>query len=325
MAKAQKLIPEFKDYLWGGNRLKAEYHKQSPFDITAESWELSCHKNGLSRILGGEYDGLTLPEAITRAKEKGEDWLGTACERFEQFPVLIKLIDACDSLSIQVHPDDAYAKENENGSYGKTEVWYIVDCEPDAELIYGFSRDVSKEELKTAIENNELSPYLNRVKVKPGDVFFVRAGLLHAIGKGILICEIQQNSDTTYRVYDWGRVGADGKPRELHIAKAVEVLKRRKETITDFSAPKVFETDGISEYQIATCEYFKVKKREQEESSLIQTTGDSFIALTFLNGEGMVSSSDGELCFIKGETVFLPATEESYTIKGKCEYLMTSV
>ena len=325
MAKAQKLIPEFKDYLWGGNRLRSEYGKQTPFDITAESWELSCHKNGLSRILGGEYDGMTLSDAISSAKEKGEDWLGIACTRFEQFPVLIKLIDACDSLSIQVHPDDAYAKENENGSYGKTEVWYVVDCEPGAELIYGFSQDVSKEELKAAIENNELSPYLNRVKVKPGDVFFVRAGLLHAIGKGILICEIQQNSDTTYRVYDWGRVGADGKPRELHVEKAVEVLERRKETVTDFSAPKILENGNISEYEIAACEYFKVKKRVQSKDSEIQTTGESFVALTVLNGEGRISSADGEINFTKGETIFLPAIKETYYVFGRCEYLMTSV
>ena len=213
MNKILKLEPAYKDYVWGGEKLKKEYNKNSPYEKTAESWELSCHKNGLTRVSGGELDGLTLCDAIERFRSEGVDILGKNCEKFSDFPVLIKLIDANASLSIQVHPDNEYASEHENGGYGKTEVWYVVTADEGAELVYGFCRDVTREELREAILKNELPPLLNSVPVKAGDVFFVPAGLLHAIGKGILICEIQQNSDTTYHVYDWGRVGADGKPR----------------------------------------------------------------------------------------------------------------
>lgn len=189
----------------------------------------------MSFVSGGKYDGKSLKEAIYEAKSEGKDFLGTNCRMQEQFPILIKLIDANDSLSIQVHPDDNYARKNENGSLGKTEVWYVAEAEPDAELVYGFSKDVTKEEIKDAILKNELKLYLNRIKVKAGDVFFVRAGLIHAIGKGVVICEIQQNSDTTYRVYDWGRTDKNGKSRELHIEKALDVLCLSKEEETDFS------------------------------------------------------------------------------------------
>ena len=208
-----------KDYLWGGNRLR-EFGKESDADKIAESWELSCHPDGESVIASGDYAGMTLPAFLAAHPEAA----GESCRDFERFPVLIKLIDAHDNLSVQVHPDDAYALAHE-GEYGKTEMWYIVDAEPGAELLYGFARDVTKEEFRRAIEENTLLDLVRHVPVRPGDVFFIPAGTLHAIGKGILIAEIQQNSNTTYRVYDYGRVGKDGKPRELHIAKALDVTR----------------------------------------------------------------------------------------------------
>ena len=325
MNEILKLIPAYKDYIWGGNRLKSEYNKNSPYRVTAESWELSCHENGLSYVSGGKYDGMTLEDAINEAKAKGEDWLGTKCGNFEQFPVLIKLIDANASLSIQVHPDDSYAKINENGSLGKTEVWYIVEAEPDAELIYGLAKDVTKEEIKEAILKNELKPYLNSVKVKPGDVFFVRAGLLHAIGKGILICEIQQNSDTTYRVYDWGRVGTDGKPRELHIEKALDVLCLSKEEKTDFSPKLIEQNKDAKDYLIADCEYFKVVKREQLKESEIKTDGMSFLCLTFLKGDGEIVTEEQKCNYKKGDSFFIPAVKKEYKILGESQFLVTKV
>ena len=322
---ALKLIPAYKDYIWGGKKLKNEYNKESLYDITAESWELSCHENGLSRIWGGKYDGYSLKKVINEAKKEGKDFLGTNCKNSEQFPVLIKLIDANDSLSIQVHPDDIYGKINENGGLGKTEVWYVVEAEPDAELIYGFSKDVTKEEIKEAILKNELKPYLNRVKVKPGDVFFVRAGLLHAIGKGILICEIQQNSDTTYRVYDWGRVGNDGKPRELHVEKALDVVCLSKEEQTDFSPALIAENEEVKDYKVADCEYFKVVKREQKKVSEIKTDGTSFLSLTFLKGEGEIITEEQEIRYKKGDSFFIPAIKNKYIIEGESEFLVVGV
>ena len=209
-----KLKPALKDYIWGGTRLKSDFHKTSDLERVAESWELSCHKDGPSIIENGELAGLTLDEYV---KRYGTNVLGTNCSKFESFPILIKLIDAKDNLSVQVHPDNDYALRVE-GEYGKTEMWYIVDCDDGAELLYGFKNSISKEEFKERIQNNTLTEVTNRVRVNKGDAFFIEAGCLHAIGKGIVIAEIQQNSNTTYRIYDYGRLGTDGKPRDLHIA-----------------------------------------------------------------------------------------------------------
>lgn len=202
-----KLKPAFKDYIWGGKKLVEEYGKEFQGERLAESWELSCHPDGESVIASGEYAGKTLSAYI---REKGFGILGRNCRRFSDFPILIKLIDAHDNLSVQVHPDNGYALRNE-GQYGKTEMWYIVDCEPGAFLYYGFSRPVSEEEFRRRIADNTLLEVLNRVDVQKGDVLFIESGTIHAIGKGIVIAEIQQNSNITYRVYDYGRVGADGK------------------------------------------------------------------------------------------------------------------
>lgn len=184
--KAIKLNPAFKDYLWGGTKLRDEYGKKCDLDKVAESWELSCHKDGCSVVADGEYAGLTLPQYIEKA---GKAVLGTDCEKFEYFPILIKLIDAKQNLSVQVHPDNDYAMRVE-GEYGKTEMWYVVGCEPGAGLLYGFKHEISKEEFRRRIEDNTLLEVTNRVEVHPGDVFFIEAGTLHAIGEGILIAEI---------------------------------------------------------------------------------------------------------------------------------------
>ena len=324
MNRIWRLEPAYKDYLWGGEKLKKEYNKNSPYEITAESWELSCHKNGMTRISGGECDGMTLSEAIIAANASGVDVLGKNCAEFSDFPVLIKLIDANQALSIQVHPDDEYARAREGG-FGKTEVWYVVSAEEGAELIYGFAKDVTREELRRTIESCKLPPLLNSVPVKAGDVFFVEAGLLHAIGKGILICEIQQNSDTTYRVYDWGRVGADGKPRELHIDKALDVLKLSRESRRDFSPELILREDECEVYEIASCKYFKVKKVAQRTNYRIAANGESFKALTFVSGEGCVVCGCEKESFKKGDSFFLSAEQGEYLIEGECEYLITEV
>ena len=212
-----KLKPAFKDYLWGGTRLRDDFGKDCDFDKIAESWELSCHKDGNSVVADGEFAGLTLAQYI---EKEGKSVLGTNCEKFENFPILIKLIDAKDNLSVQVHPNNEYAQRVE-GEYGKTEMWYVLDAAPGAQLIYGFKEKISKEAFKAAIENNTLPQVLNHVDIHKGDVFFIEAGTVHAIGKGALIAEIQQNSNVTYRVYDYDRRGADGKPPELPVANGM--------------------------------------------------------------------------------------------------------
>ena len=240
-----KIKPSCKDYLWGGTRLMTEVGKEYDGDKLAETCELSCHPDGPSYVANGEYAGETLSEYILM---EGKKVTGTHSRHYSQFPLLIKFIDAKDDLSIQVHPDDEYAMKNE-GQYGKTEMWYIVDCEEGASLYYGFSREVSKEEFEERIKNKTLLEVLNKVEVHKGDVLFIEPGTIHAIGKGNLIAEIQENSNVTYRVYDYGRKDANGKERDLHIEKALQVTKR-----VPILRKKSFEP------HIVDCDYFTVDK-----------------------------------------------------------------
>lgn len=215
-----KREPAFKDNLWGGTKLRTVFGKKCDYDIIAESWELSAHPAGQSVIADGVYAGMFFGEFIEKI---GKSSLGWKCASLESFPILIKFIDAMKPLSIQIHPDDDYALENEN-EYGKNEMWYVVDCEPGAFLYCGLNRKVDKDELRTRIENNTITEVLNKIEVKPGDCVFVKAGTIHAIGAGILICEIQQNSNSTYRMYDYDRRDRFGNARELHIDKALDVV-----------------------------------------------------------------------------------------------------
>lgn len=223
-----KLKPAFKDYIWGGTKLRDDFGFKSDLKKIAEGWMLSCHKDGENIIDGGKFDGKTLSEVIN---ETGKDILGTKAQKYDFFPILIKLIDAKDNLSVQVHPNDDYALRVE-GEYGKTECWYVIDCDEGAELIYGFKKKISNEEFRKRIEDNTFLDIVNHVKVKKGEFFFIESGTLHAIGKGILLAEIQQNSNTTYRVYDYNRLGADGKPRELHTEKASTLQNANHRKIT---------------------------------------------------------------------------------------------
>ena len=296
-----ELIPPIKDYIWGGTKLREQYGKESTLERLAESWELSCHKDGVSIIKGGEFDGMTLPEFIGAHPEA----LGKNCGRFEFFPVLIKLIDARDNLSVQVHPDDGYAMRVE-GEYGKTEVWYVVDCDDDAELIYGFAEETDKEQFRKAIEENTLLDIVNRVPVKKGDVFFIKSGTLHAIGKGILIAEIQQNSNTTYRVYDYGRVGADGKPRQLHVDKALEVTSCKPPTVK-YGQPEKVNMAGMWRTPIAECEYFSAEKYDVFRSLTVGSP-DTFTHILVLDGEAdIVYDGESIIHVKKGSRVFVPA------------------
>ncbi|MCR4888360.1 MAG: class I mannose-6-phosphate isomerase [Ruminococcus sp.] len=312
-----ELIPPIKDYIWGGTKLREQFGKESDLDRLAESWELSCHKDGVSIIKNGEFAGMPLTEFI----EQHPEVLGKNCGKFSNFPVLIKLIDARDNLSVQVHPDDDYAMRVE-GEYGKTEMWYIVDCEPGAELIYGFKSDISKDAFKKAIEENTLLEYVNKVPVKKGDVFFIKAGTLHAIGKGILIAEIQQNSNTTYRVYDYGRVGADGKPRALHIDKAIDVTKRCFPAVP-YGQPEKVNMAGMWRTPLAECSYFSTEKFDIFRNMSVGYA-DTFCHVLVLDGEADMFSGDECIMHLKkGSSVFVPAGSDTYDIKGKCSIILT--
>ncbi len=312
-----KLTAPCKDYLWGGNRLREEYGKVSNADKIAESWELSCHKDGQSVIANGEHSGETLTEYIDK---QGKQVLGDNCKKFEYFPILIKLIDAKDNLSVQVHPDNEYAMRVE-GEYGKTEMWYIVDCDPGAELLYGFKHNITKEEFEARIKNNTLLEVTNNVPVHKGDVFFIKSGTLHAIGKGILIAEIQQNSNTTYRIYDYGRVGADGKPRQLHIEKAVEVTKLTPPEFPTKAMGEVEQKDGYTWQLLSKCEYFRVNKASVSEKCELEAGKGSFNSILVLDGNGKI----GDLELKKGDSCFIPAGYGKYTFEGKAELVVTDI
>ena len=303
-----KLTPALKDYIWGGTRLKEEYGISTDMEPVAEAWVLSCHPDGPSTVANGEYRGLTLTEVIEKA---GTDILGENAKKFEFFPILVKLIDAKSNLSIQVHPSDEYALKNE-GQFGKTEMWYVVDCDEGAYLYYGFNRKLSQQEFRERIENNTLLEVLNKVPVSKGDCFFIESGTIHAIAEGLLIAEIQQNSNLTYRVYDYGRVGADGKPRELHIEKAIEV------TTLDKPSCPYGQPNGV---KLAECKYFKTEKLSLCGNSEIIADKSSFVSLLCLSGEAKL----GELSIYKGESVFIPAGFGKIALSGNAEFIVSRV
>ena len=318
------LTAPLKDYLWGGNRLKTEYGKKTDLDKVAESWELSCHEAGLSVIANGIAQGQSLKEWLEQQKAQGQDALGHKAAAFTYFPLLIKLIDAKGNLSVQVHPDNEYALRVE-GEYGKTEMWYIVDCEPGASLLYGFKDKISQEEFKQRIADNTLLEVCNKVPVHKGDVFFIDAGTLHAIGEGILICEIQQNSNTTYRIYDYGRVGADGQPRELHVDKALAVTRLEPPTRGTKPLADIDIFPHMAVKLLAECEYFTVYHASLEGESQLHAGEDSFQCLTVLAGSLQLSWKQESLNLVKGNTVFVPAGLGSYQVTGQAEFILSKL
>ena len=299
------LTPAFKDYLWGGERLKTEFGKQTEIAPLAESWELSIHKDGPSVIADGEWQGKTLPEFLAAHPEA----LGTDCPA-GGLPVLIKLIDAKQQLSVQVHPTEEYAQRVEH-EHGKTEMWYVLDCVPGAYLYYGFTHEISKEEFAERIKNNTLTEVLNAVPVHKGDCFFIPSGTLHTICRGIVVAEVQQNSNVTYRVYDYGRVGADGKPRALHIEKALDVTRRTPPQKHDFGS------------HLAQCEYFTVDAKKGAFDGAADEK--SFVSLLITDGAGTLTCGGETVKVKKGESYFIPAGSGKYAVTGDCETLVTVV
>ena len=288
-----------------------DYAKSFDEDNLAETWELSVHPAGPSVVASGEDAGMSLPDYI---KAHGKQILGTNCERFDDFPILIKFIDANRDLSVQVHPDNAYAREYE-GQYGKTEMWYVIEADEGAAICYGCSREFTKEEFRKHIEETTLDLAMNMVPVKKGDVFFIEAGTVHAIGGGILVAEIQQNSNVTYRLYDYGRVGADGKPRELHIEKGLAVANL-KPPRTDYD---------FGDY-LGICDCFAVDLIALESGSVKgEATEESFVSLLVTDGEGEIRDSF-DLCPVKkGDSIFIPAGSGEYEIYGTLTVIRTVI
>lgn len=305
-------MPAYKDYIWGGTKLKTKYGKETDTNPVAESWELSCHKDGLSTIDGGEFNGETLASVI----EKNPQILGTYCKTNE-LPILIKFIDAADDLSVQVHPNDEQAKEWE-GQNGKTEMWYVVEAEKGAKITFGVSEDIDKADLEKAIEDKCFESILNTVDAKKGDVFFVEAGTIHAIGKGNIIAEIQQNSNVTYRLYDYGRKGKDGKERELHIEKGVKAANCNRTRIREIPV----YSDGTR--LLGSCEYFAVKEIELNGRKTFISDEKSYHALIITEGAVEIASNDYSETLLTGQTVFIPANMGEYVLTGKATVILTT-
>lgn len=313
---AMKLLPCFKDYLWGGDRLCKEFGYNSGLDKTAEAWVLSCHKDGENKILNGEYKDLLLSDVLKLHPE----YVGGGYEAKDGFPILIKLIDAKDNLSLQVHPHEEYARRVE-GEHGKTEAWYILDCEDGAELIAGFKKKYSREEVEAAVYDGEILSLANKTSVKKGDLYFIPAGTLHAIGKGILIFEIQQNSNSTYRVYDYGRL-LNGQPRELHKDKALDVLKREKYSFADNVRQSGENGDGIRNYLIR-CDIFSLSRLDVKGEVSLVCGEKSFNSVVCIAGEGELLSGKEKMTVKKGDSIFIPAGFGNYSLRGNISVLLS--
>ena len=293
-----RMEPAFKDNLWGGTRLRDVYGKKCDYDIVAESWELSTHKAGQSIVATGKNKGLMLGEYINRF---GRGILGWKCDPYERFPLLIKFIDSRESLSIQVHPGDDYALQKED-EYGKNELWYVVDCEPESYLYCGFSRDTDEAEVRRRIEDGTLTEILNKIPVKKGDSYFIENGTVHAIGPGVLICEIQQSSNVTYRLYDYQRRDKYGELRELHIDKAMEVTNFHEK---DMEAAKTME-----------CKYFSIEKSVFDGEVSFNLDDSSFRAFVVLEGSGQVSCGEESLAYRPADCFFVPAGKKTVVFHG---------
>ena len=313
------LEPVYKDYIWGGERLKRDFGKDTDLYPLAESWELACHKDGSNMIMNGELAGKTIQSLI----EEYPSILGESAGNNNLMPVMVKLIDANDDLSVQVHPDDDYAAQAGCGC-GKSEMWYVLDCEEDAEIIYGFKENITKKEFEARIKNGSLMEIVNRVKVKKGDAFFTKAGTLHAIGKGMLVAEIQQNSNITYRVYDYGRRGKDGKHRPLHIEDALNV------TVLEKTCQPRVELDHIDkkeymEILLTKCPYFKSKLIRLKSVIKSFAGSDSFHHLLCTDSGGVFKWKDMEIRLKKGDSLLVPAGCGEYAISGTLGYILTTI
>lgn len=317
-----KLKPAVKSYLWGGNRLSSEFGIGTGETPIAEAWMLSCHPAGTSVILNGRLAGKPLSEVLPGNFEK---ILGANSPADAGFPILIKFIDANRDLSIQVHPGNEYHGVD-SGESGKTEMWYILDAEEGAYIYYGFSKEVTKEEMMKHIEEKTITSILNRVYVKKGDAFYIKSGTVHSMGPGVFVAEIQQSSDLTYRIYDYDRTDAEGNPRELHIDKALDVTDR---TFVPGPAVRPAATvyEGYSIARLVSCEYFTVDFIEIKSSAEFSSREESFESILITDGSGKLTFGNSAFSAMdvkKGDSILLPVGTGRYRIEGTCNMIMTS-
>ncbi len=316
------LRPEYKDYLWGGLRLKDDYGKNTDVDCLAESWECATHTDGQSVVGSGEFEGELLWDILRRYPE----YIGTNLGAKKELPILIKLIDAKQNLSVQVHPNDEYAKIHEKGQLGKTELWYVLHADKGARLVYGFKRDISQGELRKMLQEGTIEKCLQYITVQKDDVFLIEAGTVHAIGKGIVVAEIQENSNITYRLYDYNRVDIDGKKRELHIEKALDVAK-----LSSCAEPRqpmrvLNYRNGYGLELLGRCKYFQVERlllntERYRKMADFRTGSNSFNVLLCIDGCGVLFGEGLMIPFFKGDCIFIPAESIPLKLHGRAQLL----
>ena len=293
--------------VWGGRDFES-FRYNLPQGNIGESWDVACHENGISIIENGYLKGKDLKEVI---EIYSADLVGKNIE-LEKFPLLIKLIDTNEKLSVQVHPDDNYALNNEN-SLGKTEAWYVIDADNDSDIIVG-TKNCEKCIFEKAIKEGKTAQYLNNVKVKKGDFFLINSGLVHGIGKGVIIAEIQQNSDITYRLYDYGR------NRELHVNKALDVINFDLKAENSLGKKEVL--DGYEKELLCINKYFTIEKYIIKNKILDKSNINKFFIYTCVDGEGtIVWNKNDKFCINKGDSIFIPATLGEFSIEGKLTVL----
>jgi mannose-6-phosphate isomerase len=319
-----KFKPVYKDYIWGGRNF-SKFGRVLPEGIIAESWDLSSHPAGISVVSEGELKGISLPELLKAYKSK---LIGTNFpeSNISDFPLLVKLIDANDNLSIQVHPNDEYAVVFEDGGLGKNEMWYIIDAKPGSKLVYGLKPGITKEIFSDAINNDDVVDCLRYIEVAPGDIINIPAGVVHAIGEGILIAEIQQNSNLTYRVYDFNRVDHNGNKRPLHIKQALDVINF---PINGKKAKSIglkvrINNDCYKTYVVAN-RFFAAEVYEVNGKVLEETNDTKFFIYTILEGEGEIKHQTGVTYMKAGDTVLIPATLGSYILEGNFKALKSYI
>lgn len=325
MYKPFLLAPAGKDYLWGGNYLKNNYNKTLPLSPLAETWECSTHPDGPSVVAQGEFAGMALDVLLKEHPEfLGSHPRQTIPDR-EGLPVLVKLIDARENLSVQVHPTDAYAALHENHSLGKTEMWYILDAKPGARLVYGFTNDMSEKTVRDSLQKKQLEKYLQYIPVYKDDVFFIPPGTVHAIGEGIVLAEIQESSNLTYRLYDYDRLDKAGTPRLLHIEKALDVLNKKSSVQPRQPIRVLRYHPGCAEEFLGRCKYFQVERllinTGKDQAADVSTTTLSFRILLCTEGQGSLHASTDEISFQKGDCLFIPACSVPCKLTGKAQLL----
>jgi mannose-6-phosphate isomerase len=308
------LKPVFKDRIWGGTKLREEFGYDIPSETTGECWGISAHSNGPSEVVNGPLKGKTLDQVWDEHRELFADQEG------EDFPLLVKILDAKTDLSVQVHPDDSYAREVEGEAFGKTECWYVIDCDPDAELVYGHHAG-SKLQFEEMVADNRWNELLRKVAIKPGDFVYVPNGTIHAIGAGTMILETQQSSDITYRVYDYDRQDDAGNTRELHIEKSIEVAMIPHQD-ADFE-PVLSANEDLKIEKLIKENYFTVYHWNLE-GSVTAVENPSYLLVSVLEGEGELKiDAQSSSAFKKGDHFIVPSTVKNFGMSGDAKFIVS--